>query len=395
MSVRQNRFFLRVLTCLGIACVVPPGAGKPGPALAAAVPASHANVALQRIGVAPNHRGFLRIPSRRPFYPWGFNYGNHGRLIEDFWDTHWSTVARDFHNMRELGANVVRVHLQYGKFMLAPDKPNPLSFKLLSRLLRLAEKDRLYLDLTGLACYRVSDIPKWYNAMNDRQRRKAQENFWRDIAATCAGSHAVFCYDLINEPVVPGSRRKPGQWQPKSSFGGYDFLQFITLNPGRTRRTEVAVQWINAMTRAIRSRDKQTLITVGLLPWIPKWGWLSGFVPRIIGPHVSFISIHIYPRTGKLNQAMEVLRRCAVGKPVVIEETFPLSCSAAEEQKFLLASRTIACGWLGHYDGLTLQDYRKLSREHRLTIGEAIYRSFEQMFVKLKPDFVRRQPARH
>ena len=328
------------LVCAGVLCAFMPSL------VAAASKHALDSQPQQRIAVAPNHRGFERLPSRKAFYPWGFNYGSHGRLIEDFWVHHWSTVARDFRNMRRLGANVVRVSLQYGKFMLAPDKPNPVSFKLLLRLLRLAETNRLHLDLTGLGCYRVSDTPKWYSVMNDRQRWSAQENFWRTIAATCARSHAVFCYDLINDPVVPGSRQKPGQWQPKSSFGGYDFLQFITLNPGHAERPELAVRWINAMTRAIRSRDKKTLITVGLLPWIPKWGWISGFIPRVIAPHVSFISIHIYPQSKDLNQAMDVLHRCAVGKPVVIEETFPLSCSAAQERHFLLLrAASPAVGW--------------------------------------------------
>lgn len=389
MAVRPKLSFLPISHCVQNALVGVLSALIPGVAPAAQKHALH-SPPQQRIAVAPNQHGFERLPSRKAFYPWGFNYGNHGRLIEDFWVQHWSTVARDFRNMRALGANVVRVHLQFGKFMLAPDKPNPVSFELLSRLLRLARKNQLYLDLTGLACYRVSDTPKWYNAMNDRHRWTAQANFWRTIAATCAKSHAVFCYDLINEPLVPASRRKPGKWQPKSSFGGYDFLQFIALNPGHANRARLAVRWIDAMRRAIRSRDPKTLITVGLLPWIPKWGWFSGFIPRVIAPHLSFISIHIYPQSKDLNQAMDVLHRCAVGKPVVIEETFPLSCTAAEERHFLLASRSIACGWMGHYDGLTLKDYHNLSLEHRLTVGDAIYRSFEKMFVQLKPDFVPR-----
>jgi len=357
------------------------------PAVATSV-ATSSPPPMQRIAVAANGRGFIRAKSGRAFHPWGFNYGNRGRLIEDFWVRHWRTVAKDFQNMKAMGANVVRVHLQYDKFMLAPNNPNAAAFKMLSRLLVLAQRTRLYLDLTGLACYRVADVPKWYNAMDDKQRWAAQENFWKAVSATCARSHAVFCYDLVNEPISPGPQ-PAGHWQPKSSFGGYDFLQYIALNPGHTDRRQLATLWIRAMTAAIRSRDKKTLITVGLLPWIPRWGWLSGFVPRIIAPDVDFISIHIYPQAKHLHQAMVVLRKCAVGKPVVIEETFPLSCSAAEEERFLLKSRAIACGWLGHYDGYTLQDYARLAAKHRLSIGQAIYREWEQMFVKLKPRFVR------
>ena len=88
---------------------------------------------------------------------------------------------------------------------------------------------------------------------------------------------------------------------------------------------------------------------------------------------------------------MTALRKCAVGKPIVIEETFPLSCSAQQEEQFLLQSRKFACGWLGHYEGLTLSDYAKLQRQGKLTIPEAIYQSWQQLFVKLKPRFVRQK----
>ena len=40
-----------------------------------------------------------------------------GRLIEDYWEAEWPKVETDFRAMRRMGANVVRVHLQLGKFM--------------------------------------------------------------------------------------------------------------------------------------------------------------------------------------------------------------------------------------------------------------------------------------
>src|SRR5207247_4564345 len=115
------------------------------------------------------------------------------------------------------------------------------------------------------------------------------------------------------------------------------------------------LEWIRVLTAAIRSRDTNALVTVGLLPWSAGWGHLSGFVPEKIASHLDFISVHIYPDSKKLSEAMEALRKCAVEKPVVIEETFPLSCSSAEEETFLRESKEIACGWIGHYDGLALQ----------------------------------------
>jgi hypothetical protein len=106
------------------------------------------------VAVAKDKKGFILVPSGRPFVPWGFNYDHDdkGRLIEDYWDDEWPTVEAHFGQMKKLGANVVRVHLQLGKFMDAPDKPNGKALDRLGKLLALAERLRLYLDLTGLGC---------------------------------------------------------------------------------------------------------------------------------------------------------------------------------------------------------------------------------------------------
>src|ERR1700720_1869400 len=76
------------------------------------------------ISLAPDGHGFVIRDSNRPFIPWGLNYGNHGRLIEDFWDKEWETIVGDFQTMKSMGANVARIHLQLNKFMDAPDQPN-------------------------------------------------------------------------------------------------------------------------------------------------------------------------------------------------------------------------------------------------------------------------------
>ena len=74
---------------------------------------------LQRIITNLNRSGFIQDPSNRPFHPWGFNYDRdyRMRLLEDYWQTEWPTVASDFAEMKQLGANVVRIHLQFAKFM--------------------------------------------------------------------------------------------------------------------------------------------------------------------------------------------------------------------------------------------------------------------------------------
>ncbi len=113
------------------------------------------------VTVAQDKKGFVLDPSGRLFVPWGFNYDHddRGRLIEDYWEAEWPTVEAHFGQMKKLGANVVRVHLQLGKFMDGPEKPNGKALDRLGKLLKLAERLRLYLDLTGLGCYHKKDVP--------------------------------------------------------------------------------------------------------------------------------------------------------------------------------------------------------------------------------------------
>jgi hypothetical protein len=343
--------------------------------------------AMERIVVTSDGKGFETAESRQRFVPWGANYGNGGRLMEDYWNTNWDTLVSDFRKLHEMGANVARVHLQFGKFMVAPDRANTAALKQLSGLLKLAESDKIYLDVTGLGCYRPADTPAWYDSFADKGRRAAQANFWSAVAKACKGSPAVFCYDLINEPLSPGDKRKPGQWRSGSLYGEYDFLQCIALDPAGRKREDIAAAWIEQMTHAIRKQDRAALITVGLLPWSREWKHLSGFLPEAVAPKLDFLSVHIYPDSKKLDESIECLRQVAVGKPVIVEETFPLSCTAAELETFMRASRQYACGWLGHYDGQSLAEMDALQESGKLTPPQSVYRAWWKLFERLRPEF--------
>ena len=69
---------------------------------------------LEFVRVADDNRSFALEKSGRKFVPWGFNYdhGGDGELLEDYWDDHWPTVEAAFREMKELRANVARIHLQ-------------------------------------------------------------------------------------------------------------------------------------------------------------------------------------------------------------------------------------------------------------------------------------------
>jgi hypothetical protein len=315
------------------------------------------------VEVAGDRRGFVRAPSGRRFVPWGFNYDHDetGRLLEDYWETEWPKVVADFGEIKDLRANVVRIHLQVAKFLNGPAEPNERSLERLGRLVALAEQCGLYLDLTGLGCYRKDDIPGWYDTLDESGRWAAQACFWEAVAARCADSPAVFCYDLMNEPIVPDGRRGPEQWLG-APFAGEYFVQFITLDQRGRPRPEIARRWIQTLSAAIRKHDRRHLVTVGLLDRsLDRPGITSGFVPARVAPDLDFLCVHLYPEDARSNEAIETLQGFAVGKPVVIEETFPLRCSLEEFRRFLLESRAFASGWIGFYWGKTLEECRKSS----------------------------------
>ncbi len=355
--------------------------------LLAAVPAVAAD--LECVKLADDGKGFVLAESGRPFIPWGFNYDHEGdgQLLEDYWNDHWSTVESAFQEMKGLGANVVRIHLQLGTFMASPTEPRQSSLDQLARLLQLAQQSRLYLDVTGLGCYHKADVPPWYDQLSEQDRWQTQAIFWEAVAQTCAQSSAIFCYDLMNEPVVAGGDKRRDDWLGPG-FGGKHFVQYITLDRAGRERPDIARQWIHTLVTAIRKHDQRHLVTVGLVPWsLDRPGLTSGFVPEKIAADLDFIAVHIYPEQGNVADAIETLKGfAAVGKPVVIEEIFPLKCDATELRRFIDLSRQHTTGWIGFYWGKTPDELRPAK-----TIPEAMTLSWLELFQELTPQILAAQ----
>ena len=357
----RTRLFLTatVLTCFG------------GPVFATDLP---------WVVVAKDHNGFVLEKQNKSFTPWGFNYDHDqkGRLIEDYWETEWNKVERDFRSMKKLGANVVRIHLQLGKFMEGAEKPNTTALEQLRTLVTLAEDVGLYLDLTGLGSYHKADVPQWYDKLDERGRWNVQGRFWQSVAATCEESSAIFCYDLMNEPVVPGGKRKAGDWLGPA-FGGKHFVQFVTLDQQDRPRPDIARQWVKHLAAAIRTKDKRHLITVGLVDWsLDRPGLSSGFVPKTLVNDLDFVCVHLYPESGKLEGALKTLKDFSVGKPVLIEETFPLKCSMTEFEQFIARSEKHSAGCIGFYWGQSPDELRGSK-----TIEDAVTLGWLEFFEKL------------
>lgn len=313
--------------------------------------------ALEPIRVSDDGTHFVRGETGERFVVWGVNYDHDdaGRLLDEYWIEHWPTVVEDFREIRELGANCVRVHLQFGEFMDSPERPSAAALKQLAKLVQIAERTGLYLDVTGLACYHKQNIPEWYDALNEADRWAAQAVFWQAVAKTCANSPAIFCYDLMNEPILPGKKQET-EWLA-GELGGKFFVQRISLDLAGRSRNDVAKAWVKLLTDAIRKVDRRTLITVGVIPWahVFKKARPLFYSPEVGGP-LDFVSAHFYPKKGDIDGSLAALKVYDLGKPLVVEEIFPLKCGIEEAGDFIDRSRKFADGWISFYWGKTIAE---------------------------------------
>ena len=328
---------------------------------------------MQRVRVSDDGKKFVLAGSGRPFVPWGFNYlGHFERLAEDDWDTPegWRRVETDFREMRKLGANVVRWHLQFETFMKGPDRADVGQLARLKKLLVLARESGLYLDLTGLNCFRLQRIPAWYDELAEADRWKAQARFWEAVAETCAGDPAVFCYDLLNEPIIGEPDKGDHPWVG-GELGGFHFVQRICNKPAGRDSKDIAEAWVKTLVEAIRLHDKKTLVTVGVIPWAQVWPNAKPlfYSPQVVR-HLDFASVHFYPGTGKLDKDLAALAVYDVGKPLVVEETFPLACSLADLDRFVDGAADRADGWISHYFGSTPAEHRAGAKPSGAAVAE-------------------------
>jgi Cellulase (glycosyl hydrolase family 5) len=336
---------------------------------------------LDWIRPSQDKRHFVLGKSNQRIVLWGVNYDHDdaGRLLEDYWADEWPTVVEDFREIKGLGANVVRVHLQTGRFLKAADQPDEVNLARLAKLVRLAEETGLYLDVTGLGCYHKQDVPKWYDALSESDRWDAQCRFWKAVATVCKDSPAVFCYDLMNEPILAGGDGKT-DWLPGEPLGGKHFVQRLTIDAHGRSDHEIALAWVDRLTKAVRSVDDRHMITVGVIPWaqVFKGAKPLFYAPDVGGP-LDFVSVHFYPKKDQLDADLDALKVYEVGKPLVIEEIFPLSASLEQTEAFLERSRSHVDGWISFYWGKTIDEYDKKKGDLTAAIVSAWLKRFRAL----------------
>lgn len=320
------------------------------------------------------------------FIPVGFNYDHdeHYRLLEDYWITEWQKVETDFIAMQQWGATVVRIHLQVSHFLDDASHCREATLCQLDRLLSLAMRCALRIHLVGLGCYHRADVPRWYDALPEPQRWDTQAFFWRTLAQRYRGHPAIFCFDLMNEPVVPGRKRHHKGWLGPE-FHGKCFVQFISLDGTQAPRLDIALRWTTLLTNAIRTTDPQRLVTIGLVDWSVEGveAQSSGFDPVHLSPLLDFLCAHVYPAHGKVDAAVNTVQRFCLGKPLLLDETFPLRCPVEDMDAFLSATQSITTGFLGFY---TDQVAPPVTAHHhaRNTLMQAWLKVFRQQANRYK-----------
>jgi hypothetical protein len=317
---------------------------------------------METVKIAPDKKGFVLHPSGSRYLPWGHNYASVDimeRLANDP-----ARVEREFTEMKAAGTTVARIHPEMPRILVGPGRADPHALDHLRKLLKIAENSGIHLMITGLACYQIKDRMAWYDSMEEQERWKTQAFFWESIARTCAGSPALFAYDLVNEPAAVGKR----------ADGWYT---------GRMG-DDIFREWTRRMVAAIRTHDQTHLITMGMLPFPGSY--------RAAAEQLDFVSPHLYPKTGKVDDEIKLLRQFAWGKPVVIGETFPLSCGADDERDFLLKSRDFAHGWIGHWPDESPAKLAELKKTGKVTIHNAIWLSWVKLFKEIGPQMTGGKP---
>ncbi len=305
-----------------------------------------------------------------PWRAWGMNWGigDHSPVIAYFdspTSANLAVITSELRTAHLLGANSMRVYLELGQVMETPTQARPRTLAALRKLLTAAERQRVYLDITGNLVWRPKLAPAWYDRLPERSRWQVQANFWSAVAQTAAHSPAVLCYELTSEPIVSEA---PGYYL--GDVGGWMFVQSIAVRRGRSART-LARAWIRQLAAAVRSQDDRP-VTIGLLPFP------HAFVPANVADLLDMLVVHEYPE-GKAAHSVGVVRGfAAFNKPVLLGETSDLLSDESTQRAFLLGANRYLVGVFEFFDG------RDPNHMTVSTIADAVYQRSLLQFMALR-----------
>jgi hypothetical protein len=293
--------------------------------------------------------------TKRPFVAVGVNYfdpqvGWAPKLWQRFDE---SRVRRHLDLIHEAGFNTIRVFLTYASFHSEKGKVNEAGLKKLHTLLGLCRERGIYVIPTGPDHW--EGVPTWFTGdrFADEEMLASDDAWWSAFAREMRDEPTILAYDLLNEPSVgwdtPAMRQRWGKGWRKyleakslSRGGTYgdqirgrglaskpttgteesaatvpasideaelaipsplptdDPAQQSRLRAFQSLRQGLADEWTRRKVAAIRSVDRNHLITVGHIQWaapilLPAVQHYAGFNLKENARHVDFVTIHFYP----------------------------------------------------------------------------------------------------
>ena len=125
-------------------------------------------------------RGTRLYAGSKPWRAWGMNWGigDHYPVI-DYFDN--PTPARlalltCSYAQPTPRRHGLRIYLELGQVMQTPSRARISTLAALRKLLKVAERERIYLDITGNLLWRPKRTPGWYDRLPERSRWHVQAN---------------------------------------------------------------------------------------------------------------------------------------------------------------------------------------------------------------------------
>lgn len=379
---------------------------------------------------------FRERDTGKPFVSVGLNYfdpqtGWAPKIWQQFDETR---VREHLDLVAQQGFNTIRVFITLASFETEAGKLSGDGLPKFRKLLDLCRERGIYVIPTGPELW--EGAPVWYGGdrFADERLLTAEESWWREFAGTFAGDPAIMAWDLANEPTVtwktPAMHERWNHWL-KAKYGTrakiaeawklpvdqVEQLQEagntgapaatspaagsttdaenagISIPPNKPARGDLKLldyqrfrehvggEWVRRMTQAIRSADRNHMVTVGHIQWaspvlLPSVWHYAGFNLKAETRYVDFTSIHFYPLDhprpcdsaegipANAIYLQAVLHDCSVGKPVMLGEFnwygggglmgssgWELPEKPVEHQvewcgELLAVSRGRLCGWL-------------------------------------------------
>ena len=328
------------------------------------------------VRVSPDSWRFETARTHKPFVPFGGVYFDPATYVEKPFPRflvieqfNEQRTDRHFAQIAEIGANIIRISTSVKTFSPEYKKIDPKAFKKLDRIIALAKKHGLRVVLDPFGGW--EGYPDWIPwtpaAFVDEKMIQGVEYLFSAFAERYRNEPVVFSYLIADEPsflwTFPGMPTGFGD-HVRKLYGteenlrrhwddyprrGERWNRIIPprdeIRPGSRRlydyqsfREDVTARFVERMAGAIRSKDKNHLISLANIQWVapmryvidaPPFNELTKpsqyypFNPHKIGKCLDYMDIHSYDWwDGHVAEFTQAMGRYSyyTGKPMILGE---------------------------------------------------------------------------